>query len=33
MLHRTNPQLFDGSETAVSVVVPGVGEVVANWCS
>ena len=31
-LHRTNPELFAGGENAVTVVVPGIGEVVASWC-
>lgn len=31
-LHRTNPELFAGGDDAVTVVVPGVGEVVADWC-
>ncbi len=32
-LHRSNPELFNGDPTtAVTVIVPGVGEVLAFWC-
>lgn len=31
-LHRSNPELFDGGSSAVTVIVNGDG-VLANWCS
>ena len=31
-LHRTSPELFDGGNQAVSVEVPGIGPVLADWC-
>ncbi|MGD8341114.1 MAG: hypothetical protein PVH89_10040 [Gammaproteobacteria bacterium] len=31
-LHRTNPEYFDGGDDAVTVIVPGMGEVTAFWC-
>ena len=31
-LHRTMPELFDGGPGSVSVIIPGVGAVPADWC-
>lgn len=31
-LHRTNPELFDGGDDAVTVRLPGVGDIKAFWC-